>query len=241
MPGLADHLVQQVEQKFMQELDNQAAEVLASLEKGSVVWNSATRSAWTRFIQSLQLRTPADVAGVKQRTLQDWGVSIPKIQESYEAMRRIGGPETFEEFMSSEDPLIVERVGMKILTVLIDAPGMGQFINNMIWDVMNLDDARLDLLTSDRPVEQVLGLGNPKSFLSVPIGPKRLFLAARKRSTIDAIARASPTEIVRRRNRATVCYAREFVWATDRSQAIFIAKHLASVPSQTLGERLARR
>ena len=240
MPGLPEHLVQQVEQKFMQEVDNQAGEILAALEKGSVTWTAATRSAWTRFIQSLQLRTPADVAGVKQRTLQEWGVSIPKIQETYESIRRIGDPATFEEFVSSEDPLLIERAGMKVLTVLIDAPGMGAFINNMAWDVLNLSEARLDLLTSDRPVEQIRGLRDPKAFLTVPIGPRRLFVAARHQSTINAIARASPTDVVRKRNRATVCYAREFVWATDRSQASFITKHLASVPVPTLGERLAQ-
>lgn len=241
MPGLPAHLVQQVEQQFMQEVDHQAAEVLAELEKGPVTWTSANQGAWTRFIQSLQLRTPADVAGVKQRTIEDWGVSIPKIQETYESMRRLGDPATFEAFMESKDPQLVERAGMKILTVLIDASRMGAFINNMVWDVVNLEKARIELLTSDRAVEQVLGLGDPKAFLTIPIGPKRLFVAARDRTTITAIARASPTDVVRRRNRATVCYAREFVWASDRSQAPFISKHLASVPVATLGERLARR
>lgn len=239
MPGLPEHLVQQVEQTFMQEVDSQAAEVLAALESGPVAWTSASRSAWTRFIQSLQLRTPADVAGIKQRTLQDWGVSIPKIQETYESMRRIGDPATFEEFMSSSDPLLVERAGLKVLTVLIDAPEMGEFINNMTWEVFDLRNARLNLLTSDRPLEQVYGLGDPRAFLTVPIGPRHLFVAARRRETINAIARASPTDVVRKRNRATVCYAREFVWAADRSQALFIDKHFASVPIPTLGERLA--
>lgn len=241
MPGLPEHLVQQVEQKFMQEVDNQAAEMLTAMENGPVAWTSATRSAWTRFIQSLQLRTPADVSGIKQRTLQDWGVSIPKVQETYESMRRLGDPATFEEFMTSKDPLLVDRVGMKILTVLIDAPKMGEFINNMVWDVVKLDASRIDLLTSDRAVEQVLGLGDPRAFLTIPIGPKRLFIAARQQSTIKAISRASHTDLVRKRNRATVCYAREFVWATDRSQAAFISKHLASVPVPTLGERLGQR
>lgn len=225
----------------MQEVDAQGAAVLAALEAGPVAWTSTTRSAWTRFIQSLQLRTPADVAGVKQRTLQDWGVTIPKIQETYESMRRIGDPATFEDFLTSDDPLVVERAGLKVLTVLIDAPEMGAFINNMVWEVFDLRNARLDLLTSDRAVEQVYGLGDPRAFLTVPIGPQRLFVAARRRETIAAIARASPTDIVRKRNRATVCYARDFVWARDRSQAGFIAKHFASVAAPTLGERLARR
>jgi hypothetical protein len=240
MPGLSPDLVQQVEQRFMQEVDSGAAEVLAALEKGPVAWTSTTRSAWTRFLQSLQLRTPADVEGVKARTLQDWGVSIPKIQETYESMRRLGDPATFEEFMTSKDPLVVERAGLKVLTVLIDAPGMGTLINNLRWAVLNLDAARLDLLTSDRAIEQVGGLGDPNAFVTLPIGPRRLFIAAHQGEIIERIAAASPTDVVRKRNRASVMYAREFVWGVDRSQAPFIAKQHGSVKVPTLGERLAR-
>lgn len=241
MPGLPEHLAQQIEQTFMQQVDAQAAMVLGALEQGSVTWTSAHRSAWTRFIQSLQLRTPADVVSIKDRTLQDWGGAIPKIQETYEALRRIGDPVTFEEFVTSRDPRLVERVGLQVLTVLIDAPGIGEFINNMSWEVLDLGNARLDLLASDRPVEQVHGLGDPRAFLTVPIGPRRLFVAARERATIDRIALTSPTELVRKRNRVTVCYARDFVWAADRAQAVFVAKHFASITAPTLGERLAAR
>jgi len=241
MPGLPEELAQQVELKFMQEVDTQAAEVLRALEIGHVAWTSVTRSAWTRFIQSLQLRTPADIAGIKQRTETDWGVSIPKIQETYEAMRRIGDPHTFEEFMVSKDPLIVERAALKIATVLIDAPEMGARINNMHWEVLDLDNSNLELVTSDRSVEQVLGLAHPNAFLTLPIGPKRLFIAANSRQTIERIAAASPREVVRRRNVSTVSYAREFVWASNRAQSAFIGRQLGSAPIPTLGERLAAR
>lgn len=240
MPGLPDGLVQQVEQKFMQEVDRQAAEVLTAVEAGTIVWTHETRSAWTRFIQSLQLRTPADVEGIKARTLAEWGVSIPKIQETYESMRRLGDPATFEEFIDSKDPLLVERAALRILTVLIDAPEMGRFINNMHWEVLDLESSALTLLTSDQAVEQPWALREARSFLSVPMGPKRLFVAARRRETIAAIAQAGPTKIVELRNVRTVCCAREFVWAADRSLAPFIAEHISTVRMPTLGERLAQ-
>ncbi|WP_421738359.1 DUF4238 domain-containing protein [Caulobacter sp.] len=82
MPGLSADLAQQVEKLFMQEVDSLAAAVLPALESGgAIAWTSETRTAWARFVRSLQLRTPADVAGVKQRAQDDWGVSIPLIQE----------------------------------------------------------------------------------------------------------------------------------------------------------------
>jgi hypothetical protein len=241
MPGLPDHLVQQVEEKFLQSVDTKAAAVLAGLEAGVVPSTSEARSDWTRFLQSLQLRTPADIAGLKQRTRDDWGVTIPKIQETYETLKRMGDPSTFEEFMEARDPLIVERAALKILTVLIDAEGMGAVINNLHWDVVDLTASRHALMTSDRAIDQIEGLGHPDTLLTVPIGPKRLFIATRRRAIIERIKKASPTDVVRRRNYASVSYARNFVWATDRGQTAFIEKRMGSVAVPTLGERLAAR
>lgn len=66
MPGLPDHLVQQVEERFMQVLDDKAAKILQRLEAGGrIEWDSAMRSGWARFVLSLQLRTPADIVGIK--------------------------------------------------------------------------------------------------------------------------------------------------------------------------------
>jgi hypothetical protein len=241
MPGLSADLAQQVEQKFLQDVDTKAAEVLAQLERGVVPQTSQARSNWTRFVQSLQLRTPADIIGLKQRTRDDWGVSIPKIQETYDTMRRLGDPSTFEEFIEARDPEILDRMALKILTVLIDAEGMGAVINNLIWDVVDLTGSRHDLLASDRAVDQIEGLGHPDTILTVPLGPKRLFVATRRRAIIDRIKRASPTDVVRRRNLPTVCCARSFVWGRDRSQQPYIEKRMGTVHAPTLGERLARR
>ncbi len=123
MPGLPDHLVQHVEQKFMQEVDQGAAEALDLLEQSVVTnWTTDLRSAWTRFIQSLQLRTPADIAGIKRRTEWEWNKTIPPLQAKYDAIRGPSDPEKLEEYLGKGDPLIVERIGMWMATRLIDMP-----------------------------------------------------------------------------------------------------------------------
>lgn len=240
MPGLPDHLVQQVEEGFMQEVDAQAAEVLQVLSSDRrLLWTPSTRSAWTRFIQSLQLRTPEDIVGIKQRTHADWGRSIPLIQETYDSLRRVGDPATFEEFCTRADPLIVERAAMRIATALIDNPAMGARINNMVWAVLKLDDSNLELLTSDRAVEQTLGLSNPKAFITLPIAPRRLFIAANERETIEHIGSVPHRRVVQLRNSSTVAFAREFVWSTNRVQTKYISDNLGRTNIPTLGERLA--
>ena len=107
--------------------------------------------------------------------------------------------------------------------------------------MLNLKGSNLHLLTSDRPVEQVRGLESSEAFITLPIGPTRLFVAANKPETILRIRSLHPRDIVRVRNRLTVELAREFVWATGREQARFIrenfGKNTHEIP--TLGERLA--
>jgi hypothetical protein len=240
MPGLPGHLEQQVETKFMQVVDDQAAKILERLEAGEQInWDRSSRSAWTRFILSLQLRTPADIAGINRRVVAEWDVTIPAIQHAYESLRKEGDPETFEEFATSRDPLLLSRVGMRIATRLIDHPRIGERINNMTWEVLDLTGSDLQLLTSDRAVEQVLGLGDPRSLISLPLGPSRLFVATSQKVTLDRLRNHPARDLVRLRNNSTVKLARDFVWAVDRSQQRFIEKHFGAVDTPTLGERLA--
>lgn len=240
MPGLPSHLVQQVEEQFMQQVDDQAAVSLAIMEGGRMPSTSQDRSAWSRFLQSLQLRTPADIAGIKERTRLDWGVSIPKVRETYESLRRTGDPLTFEEFLTSEDPRLVERIAMRVATVLIDNPDMGQLINHMHWGVIDLSASSLPLLASDRGASPYLGLGDIRAFITLPIGPKRLFVAAHRKEVIENLSRARARNIVMSVNRTSVCLAREYVWASDRSQTSFVRSKFGSVHAPTLGERLAQ-
>ena len=223
----------------MQTVDSRAAAVLARMEDGHEPTDLATRSDWTRFLQSLQLRTPSDIVGLKDRARADWGLTVPEIQTRYEALREDGDPETFEAFIEAMYPLLVERIGVRLATVLIDHPGLGERINNMEWDIFNLERSNIALLTSDHAVEQVLGLKERRAFITLPIGPKRLFIAANERRTIDALAAQNPRDVVMHRNRTTVKCARDYVWAQDRTQAAFIGANMGAVPVRRLSERLA--
>lgn len=190
-------------------------------------------------MQSLQLRTPSDIVGLKDRARAAWALTVTEIQACYEPLREDGDPETFEAFIEAKDPLLVERIGVRLATVLIDHPGVGERINNMEWDILDLERSNVALLTSDHAVDQVLGLKEPRAFITLPIGPKRLFIAANERRTIDALAARNPRDVVMHRNRTTVKCARDYAWAQDRAQAAFIAANMGSVQVHRLSERLA--
>lgn len=238
MPGLEPHLVQQVEQKFMQQVDDQAADVLAMLEAGGPIkWTTANRSAWSRFLQSTRLRTPADILGIKAAAERDWGQTIPEIQAQYDAIKKTDDPATLEEFFVKREPRIVENVAMVIATKLIDNPKIGEHINGMQWEVMRLE-SNLDLLTSDRSLEQVKGLGDAGAFITLPIGPHCLFVAANKRETLKIIRGLAPREIARVRNGYTVRGAAEFVWGRNRGDTKFIRENMSAATIKSAGERL---
>lgn len=90
-------------------------------------------------------------------------------------------------------------------------------------------------------VDQVLGLGDLGAFITLPIGPRHLLIAANRRSTINAHAHAAAPHrrVVVERNRLTVARARDYVWARDRGQAEFIGKTFGADLVPTLWERLA--
>ena len=242
MLGADPEVAQEIETKFMQEVDSKAALVLAQLESGGQIdWTSENRSAWTRFIESLQLRTPADIRAMVARTRHEWGQGLEEVEIAYKsAVRGPNDPETFVEFLRAKDPFLADRVAMNIATKLIDHAEVGKRINALEWAVLDLSASSLSLLTSDRPVEQCFGLGDARCFISLPIGPTRLFVAANQSSYIRRFIDTPPREVVRLRNKTTVALARDYIWASDRTQQNFIDTFFGVSDAPTLGERLAR-
>ena len=239
IPGLRAELVQQAEQVFFQKIDTRAADVLAQLETRQLkAWTPAARTAWTVFIQSLQLRTPDDVRGIKARSAKEWERMGPEIQRQYEALRGDNHPATANEYWEKMYPNLMGQIGMAINTRLIRRSRLADHIYNMVWEVLDVSDAPFELLTSDRSVERAYGLGDKRGFISLPIGPTLLFVAANERCTIDQLLRAKPRDVVMKRNVYTVRGAAKLVWASDRTQKEFIAKHFAAATIPALGSLL---
>jgi hypothetical protein len=91
----------------------------------------------------------------------------------------------------------------------------------MNWGVIDVSASSIRLLLSDRPVE-LSNLKEPRGFVSLPISPTKLFVAANSPAGLDNLRRVKPREIVQQVNRFIVGRARRFVWAQDEGQKRFI-------------------
>ncbi len=103
----------------------------------------------------------------------------------------------------------------------------------MKWSV-DLSKSNHELLTSDRPIDMPLGLADPKAYISLPVSPRILFVAAHSHDLANTLRAASPIEVVRKNNQRLVEQARKFVWGSNGSQLAFIQKHFGKLPDREI-------
>lgn len=86
----------------MQRLDSHAAAALTMLEDDDprITREPQARSAWSRFIMSLLMRTPQDVVAIKKGVAEEWARHIPGLEARYAAERTLNDPITFDEYIA---------------------------------------------------------------------------------------------------------------------------------------------
>jgi hypothetical protein len=210
--GLPPEEAHSMEKEFMARLDDQAASALLLLEAGlsEDQWTSGPRSAWSRFVLAQMLRAPEDIAQLKSSVR--------------EALGQTGHAED-EEF------------ALKVAMGLMDHPLAVQMINAMHWHVIEVPSSLTPLVTSDRPVWMTITLTEPDAYISMPIGPRRLFLAAKEQSTLKRLRPIE--ELVAGRNLLAIQHAVKYGYGID-DQALTIAReHLATKRHSSLLELMA--
>jgi hypothetical protein len=116
----------------------------------------------------------------------------------------------------------------------IDNERIGQAIFDMKWTVIDLRHSCFSLLTSDRPIDMPLGLGDKQAYIALPISPYSLFIASRDGSLPKSLRNAKASDVARRINKTVVTQARTFVWGTSDSQLAFIERHIGKAPDRVL-------
>ena len=69
---------------------------------------------------------------------------------------------------------------------------------------------------------------NAGGHLALPIGPRKLFVAARDDAALRPILAMTRRQLVRECNRQMCDYAVKFVYGVDDSQLSFVGKHFAT-------------
>jgi len=96
----------------------------------------------------------------------------------------------------------------------------------MKWGLVDVSASQIRLLLSDRPVE-FSNLKEPQGFVSMPISPTKLFVAANNPASLVNLRRVKSREIVQHVNQFIVGRARRFVWALDQTQRRFVENQMS--------------
>lgn len=241
--GYEPEIAQQVEEKFFKPLDTWASDALKMLEDVSqeTPWTTHSRSAWTRFILSLMLRCPEDIAALREWWQIDFGQTDDAAEAQYRAVRTNGDPETFAEFLEGQPLSLKERYQYKILFSLIDHEIIGHEMNRMHWRVLPTPTEAPTLLTSDRPVIRTKNIHGPQGHIVLPIGPRLLFFASPNAQFLKQLLRADPTKITKEVNRQVVEGASRFVYGVDTNHLRFVQNRFGKTPQPRTMENILAR
>ncbi|SDM86323.1 DUF4238 domain-containing protein [Afipia sp. GAS231] len=242
LKGYEPELAQQIEESFFKPLDTWASNALDMLERygHNAPWDADSRSAWTRFILSLLLRCPEDIALFRERWHGDFGQTDEAAEAKYRGARKDGDPDTFAEFLDRQPLSLKERYQFKVLLKLIDHGEIGQEMNNMYWRVLQTPADAPTLLTSDRPIMRTRNLKRPEGHIALPIGPRLLFIASADTDFLKQLLKVGQLKLVKEVNRQIVESATRFVYGVDDKQFRFVQNHFGKAPQPRLMESLMK-
>jgi hypothetical protein len=230
----------ELETGFMQVLDRRASAVLELMENGAEFeWTPEQRTDWSRLIMSLLQRVPEEVEIYKNLYAEFFNKVNSREEERYKAIRWDGLPETLAEFLEQQK-IISESASLNLLAKLMDHPGLGQVVNNMVWTTFRTKDARYELLTSDRPVLTSITLGQPEAYIVLPVGPRCVFAATKDEETMARLRNKSQDQLVHAINSQVVAHAVKFAYGSNYSQLRFVQNRLSTVKFESLFSRLGR-
>ena len=230
-----------MEKTFFSVLDSRAATALSTLESGfpDPNWEAGSRSDWSRFVWSLSLRSPGELQQLRSSAKEAWSSQVPDLQEAYAKSKPEDFPEQVGDYLSQLDPEHQDRFALGIARSLMDHKGIWELINAMHWSVIRFDNYDVPLLTSDRPVWMTQTLTEQDAFLTMPIGPYCLFVAARTLDTMLRLKSRPLRQSVKNQNKITVQHAIRYVYGINDNMLPFVQKHFSTKRHSTHFERLA--
>lgn len=241
LEGYEPETAQYIETSFFSQIESDASVALDMLERHGhrANWDSRTRSAWSRFLISLLLRCPEDIAGLRDwshnRALADPGSAA---EANYCLRKGPEHPETLSQYFEQLHITEKERLLFRSLCRMVDNGAVGTTLNKMEWRVFQSPPSAPSFLTSDRPVIRSGNLRGHNAHVALPIGPRLLFLASPDPDFLNAVLIAHPVTFVKAVNRQVVEAASRFVYGCDDAQQHFVEKHFGRNPQPRLLERI---
>ncbi|TRC89694.1 DUF4238 domain-containing protein [Mesorhizobium sp. WSM4310] len=235
--GLPDEAKQDLETEFLSPVDSRAADALKAMLAGGD-FTQAQRLAWAGFIATLLFRMPRAIASLKENLSQLWGKFIPGLEKIYAALPASDRNETLDDYLHGAGKGELAAKAMDAVRSLMGDEDVVRLLAALEWSVLTTDNAKHELLTSDRPVIHSDGLNHAGSHLIVPMGPRRLFIAVKDRSLIAKVRSAGQDKLVRAVNDFVVSNATVTVCGRTDSQLQFIQNRMGSETQPSLLSRL---
>lgn len=219
----ADPIVaNRIETIVMGQIDNNAAIAHQFLLRDDVTNLSAiARTAWSRFILGLVIRSPASIRNIYL------GMTTPGTdvfrEMSEEFSQKFPG-----KHYKDLSPDMMKRAALFSISHLIQNPEIERAINAMQWSIYEPGLPELRFVTSDRPVIMNNGIGRKQGHIAIPISPTKLFLAFANKEIRQEIGAMSPWEIVGNVNTAAIRGAIEMAWDTTAFRLPLMKQHLSA-------------
>jgi hypothetical protein len=228
-----------IETEYYKEIDNNAAAVLQKIIKEGLENLSITEEiAWCRFIVSMLTRHPTVVNNAKNMEENVINRQIQLFPTHQQAYYNIQFKKEIEYFKKN---IAVETLAnMATLQSKYDIGMCERYVDallNMSWKIIDFRKTSFKLLTSDYPVVLSPFHPNAKKYdkisdlllsgdylLSLPLTPSLCFYASTDKNKIIT----NHNQLIKLQNNVTVLKAKNFVYASDKSQESFIRKRLFS-------------
>ena len=241
-PNEAPDETAKLETQFFSPVDSAAGEALDLLyvDGQAEAWNDDQRSAWSRFILSLLLRTPEDIAFLKSSFSIDWTKTVPEMKPRNPEDWSADDLARYRKTMASVSSEEKDSMALSLAPTLIDHEGIGARLNHMRWRTLQFVDVKRELLTSDRPVVMTGTLTEEHAHIILPIGPSRLFVAVKDDATFEILRKRDPDDLIEVINELVTQHAQKVVFGRDTTQLRFIQNRLGTKRQPSLMERIER-
>jgi uncharacterized protein DUF4238 len=216
--GFPNKIANRIEEAVMGHVDHNAAIAHRYIMQDKI-GNISTeiRSAWTRFVVGLLIRSPANIKNVYDRMMKPSKNELKQIRKAFGLGRYEDIPED-----------VMRRTALYAVARLMDSPGVEQVLNSMRWFTYDLGLPELRFFTSDRPVIMTDGIGKEGGHLVMPVSPHKLFLAFHDRVIEQEITARSPWDIADTVNARVVRNAIEVAWDVDDERLLYVEENLSA-------------
>jgi len=124
-----------------------------------------------------------------------------------------------------------------LVSLIRDIPSVAD-IDTMPKAVLNVPKGSIEFLTCDNPVIISSNFAGQSGHVALPIGPRKLFIAARSLRFLQFLNKQPIEKIVRETNRQIIDAANRYVYGRTDQQKRFISNRLGQNPASSMIERV---